>query len=94
MTSAQRGSACDLDQIKRPACRRAEHGRPAGAEEFWAISLASRDEADTGRLDGGKRRDLAMPILDLGDEVSARMAFKESYIRIVAQARAARQPVT
>jgi hypothetical protein len=35
-----------------------------------------------------------MPILDLGDEVSARMAFKESYIRIVAQARAARQPVT
>jgi hypothetical protein len=36
-----------LIQVKRPACRRAEHGRPASAEEFWVISLTSRDEVDT-----------------------------------------------
>ncbi|MBY0241831.1 MAG: hypothetical protein K2X55_21215 [Burkholderiaceae bacterium] len=73
-------------------CRNMD-GRP-GAEEAWAIALTSRDEADSvvWTAECAEAFRIAKPILDLGDEVGARMAFKESYIRIVAQARAVRRP--
>lgn len=73
-------------------CRNMD-GRP-GAEEAWAIALTSRDEADSvvWTAECAEAFQLARPILDLGDEVGARMAFKESYIRIVAAARAMRRP--
>lgn len=35
---------------------------------------------------------LAKPVMALGDEVGARMAFKEAYVRLVAAARAERRP--
>ena len=68
-------------------------GRP-GAEEAWAIALSSRDEADTvvWTLECAEAFALCKPVLDMGDEVGARMAFKEAYTRITASARAAGRP--
>ena len=68
-------------------------GRP-GPEEAWAIALTSRDEADTvvWTAEIAEAFVLCQPVLSMGDEVGARMAFKESYVRIVAAARAARCP--
>lgn len=69
-------------------------GRP-GAEEAWAISLGSRDESDTvvWTAECAEAFACASPILALGDEVGARMAFREAYLRLVAQARAEGRPV-
>ncbi|MGK5049506.1 hypothetical protein ACQ4WP_26960 [Janthinobacterium sp. GB4P2] len=81
-----------IEQIEASALN---DGRP-GAEEAWAIALTSRDESDTvvWTAECAEAFALAGPILALGDEVGARMAFKEAYIRIVAQARAERRPAT
>jgi hypothetical protein len=68
-------------------------GRP-GVEEAWAIALTSRDEADTGiwTAEAAEAFALCRPVLDGGDEVGARMAFKDAYLRLVAAARAASKP--
>ncbi|MGY8524951.1 hypothetical protein [Paracidovorax citrulli] len=73
---------------------RLDDGRP-GAEEAWALALRSEDEHQTVVLTPEiiEAMTIARPVLDAGDEVGARMAFKESYGRIVSQARATRQPV-
>ncbi|WP_295991633.1 hypothetical protein [Rugamonas sp.] len=70
-------------------------GRP-GAEEAWAIALRSRNEADTvvWTVECAEAFALASPILALGDEVGARMAFKEAYTRKVAEARAECRPAS
>lgn len=64
-------------------------GRP-GAEEAWAISLTSRDEAETvvWTQEAAQAFSICMPVLDSGDEVGARMAFKEAYQRLVSASRA------
>lgn len=79
-----------IEQIEASALN---DGRP-GAEEAWAIALTSRDEADTvvWTVECAEAFALCRPILALGDEVGARMAFKEAYARIVAAVRAARRP--
>lgn len=68
-------------------------GRP-GAEEAWAIALASRDEADTvvWTAEIAEAFGVCATILNSGDEVGARMAFKEAYTRLVTAARGARKP--
>jgi hypothetical protein len=68
-------------------------GRP-GAEEAWAIAITSCSEADTvvWTAECAEAFALCQPVLALGDEVGARMAFKEAYIRIVTQARAEQRP--
>jgi hypothetical protein len=68
-------------------------GRP-GVEEAWAVALTSRDESDTvvWTADIAEAFSLCRPVLDMGDEVGARMAFKESYGRIVSRARNERRP--
>lgn len=68
-------------------------GRP-GAEEAWAIALTSRDEADTvvWTTEIAEAFALCQPVLSLGDEVGARMAFKENYTRIVLNARGVHKP--
>jgi hypothetical protein len=73
----------------------ATDGRP-GAEEAWAIALRSRDEADTvvWTREIAQAIGIARPILDLGDEVGARMAFREAYGRLVDEARKARAPAS
>jgi hypothetical protein len=69
-------------------------GRP-GAEEAWAIAILSQDEADTvvWTDEAAEAFAICQPVLSMGDEVGARMAFKESYLRIVARARSERRPV-
>ena len=70
-------------------------GRP-GAEEAWGmIAHALTDESDTVvwteemALSAGVASDL----IELGDKVGARMAFRENYERLVRQAREAKHPI-
>lgn len=68
-------------------------GRP-GPEEAWAVSLRCADEAATvvWTDEMAQAWGIALPIFQRGDEVGARMAFKESYTRLVEDARKARRP--
>lgn len=72
--------------------RAADDGRP-GAEEAWAIALRGADERATvvWTDEAAKAWAIARPVFDQGDEVGARMAFKESYARLVDEARRARR---
>lgn len=81
-----------IEQIERAA---KNDGRP-GAEEAWAISLAARDERDTvvWTHECAQAWGAAAQIMEMGDEVGARMAFKETYTRLVAEARARREPAS
>lgn len=65
------------------------------ADEAWATALLSRDEAETvvWTLETAQAFATCRTVLDLGDEVGARMAFKGAYDRLVARARHERQPV-
>lgn len=71
-----------------------DDGRP-GADEAWAIALTSRDEAETvvWTQEIAAAFDVCRPVLDAGDEVGARMAFKDAYNRLVTEARREGQPV-
>lgn len=66
-----------------------------GPEEAWALALTSRDEADTvvWTDEIAQAWRTASVVYGQGDEVGARMAFKEAYARLVAEARAARRPL-
>jgi hypothetical protein len=69
-------------------------GRP-DENEAWALALNSRDEAETvvWTVECARAFALCSPVLVAGDEVGARMAFKDAYSRLVAEARAANVPV-
>ncbi|MDR0250682.1 MAG: hypothetical protein LBI35_05160 [Burkholderiales bacterium] len=69
-------------------------GRPT-VEEAWAIAIAGQDEMATVVMsdDIAAALGICRPILDAGDEVGARMAFKEAYTRLVREARAGQKPV-
>lgn len=58
-----------------------------GAEEAWA--LMSRPEDDTVIIteEMGEAMQVAGPLLKDGDRIAARMAFKDAYTRIIANAR-------
>lgn len=75
-----------IEQIERAA---KADGRP-GPEEAWAISLTARSEDDTvvWTTECAQAWGAAKPVMDMGDEVGARMAFREAYTRLVAEARA------
>jgi hypothetical protein len=68
-------------------------GRPE-VNEAWAISLRSRDERDTvvWTQECAEAFSAATPVLQMGDEIGARMAFKDAYTRIVETNRAAGVP--
>ncbi len=68
--------------------------RPAD-DEAWAIALTSRDEAATvvWTAETAEAFSACRPVLDTGDEIGARMAFKAAYKRLVETARADRRPV-
>lgn len=82
------------DVIAQISSAAADDGRP-GPEESWATVFRASDEAativwtDEMSLAFGTAR----PLLLAGDEIAARMAFKESYSRLVAAAREQRTPV-
>lgn len=79
------------DLIAQIEARAGDDGRP-GAEEAWALSLAARDEADTvvWTAEMAAAWTVARGVFDLGDEVGARMAFREAYTRLVEEARRGR----
>lgn len=72
----------------------ADDGR-LGPEEAWALALRAGDEAETvvWTPEICKALEAARPVLVRGDEVGARMAFREAYTRLVGAARADMVPV-
>lgn len=80
-----------IEQIQRAE---KDDGRP-GPEEAWALSLAAMDENDTvvWTRECAQAWGACRPVMNLGDEVGARMAFREAYTRLVADARSNRDPV-
>lgn len=82
------------DIFRHLTATQADDGRP-GADEAWGIlSRIINDERETGVLSEEIREawGICQPVLDLGDEVGARMTFRESYTRLVEQARQRRAP--
>lgn len=81
------------DVIAKIDAAAADDGRP-GAEEAWAIAVRGTDEAATivWTDEMAAAWGIAKPVHDAGDEVGARMAFREAYTRLVADARRARRP--
>lgn len=67
----------------------ASDGRP-GVEQAWAIAVMATDESETVAWTPEIAESLreVQPLLDAGDPVAARMAFKEIYQRRVDQTRA------
>lgn len=70
-----------------------DDGRP-GEDEAWAIALPARDEfvSVVWTQEIAHAWTAARPVLDLGDEVGARMAFRQTYSRLVGEARASARP--
>lgn len=68
-------------------------GRPA-ADEAWAIAVTAFDETETvvWTEEMAVAFGIAKPILDNGDDIGARMAFRAAYERRVADARAEKRP--
>jgi len=64
-------------------------GRPS-ADEAWALALNALDESETVVWTDEAREafSVARPVLEGGDKVGARMAFKAAYERIISNARA------
>jgi hypothetical protein len=89
---AQRGRFAPLpaDVIAQVEGHASRDTRP-GPEEAWSIALQARDEDKTlvWTDEIAQAWGIAGEVRRLGDEVGARMAFKESYARLVAEARAA-----
>lgn len=80
-----------LGQIERSA---ADDGRPNDGEA-WATALRAADESATvvWTAETAEAWGICRPVLDVGDEVGARMAFKSAYNRLVAASRDRREPV-
>lgn len=59
-----------------------------GADEAWAIALASFDERETvvWTQQIAEAKAIAQDVFNAGDEIGARMAFKDAYNRIIASA--------
>jgi hypothetical protein len=60
-----------------------------GADEAWAVY--PQNEADSAVLTDeiSEAMHIALPLLNMGDKIGARMAFKEAYVRIVTANKAA-----
>lgn len=71
---------------------RLDDGRP-GPEEAWA--MIPRDEAQSvvWTEEMAQAWGIAQPLLDEGDQVAARMAFSETYRKLIQNARDAGEPV-
>lgn len=72
----------------------ADDGRP-GAEEAWAMCSRAADESETvvWTAEMSEAYAVAQPLMQEGDQIGGRMAFKEAYGRMVDDARRARRPV-
>lgn len=70
---------------------RLDDGRP-GADEAWASVPHSEEQTVVWTNEMIASWSVAEPLLCLGDEVAARMAFKQAYDRAVSEARTERKP--
>lgn len=71
---------------------RIDDGRP-GVEEAWAMLPRDEDATVVWTQEMSEAAALANPLIEEGELVAARMAFKEAYLRLIAEAREARRPV-
>lgn len=69
-----------------------QDGRP-GPEEAWGMIPKSESETAVWTSEMAEASAASQPLLDDGDKIAARMAFKERYVQLVAAARAAGAPV-
>lgn len=92
----QRGRFAPLpaDLIAQIEGHAADDGRP-GSDEAWATALKARDEfaSVVWTHETAQAWDIARQVLALGDEVGARMAFRDVYTRLVDEARRHRRPI-
>jgi hypothetical protein len=70
---------------------RLDDGR-LGAEEAWAMLPKSEAESVVWSSEMAEASRISQPLLDDGDRIGARMAFKQAYDRLVAAARDAGRP--
>lgn len=70
---------------------RIDDGRP-GAEEAWAVLPFDEATSVVWTQEMSTAFWIAQPLIDQGEKVAARMAFKEAYLRLVAEAREQRTP--
>ncbi|WP_198116908.1 hypothetical protein [Massilia rhizosphaerae] len=72
-----------------------QDGRP-DENEAWAVALTSQDERETvvWTSEMAEAFTVARPLLTTGDEIGARMAFKDAYKRLMNEARALNRPVS
>ncbi len=75
------------------ATLQASDGRP-GPEEAWGMIPKSESETAVWTEEMCYASAASQPLLNDGDKIAARMAFKERYAQLVAEARAAGTPVT
>jgi hypothetical protein len=71
---------------------RLDDGRP-GPEEAWAMLPKTEADSVVWSDEMAEALRVAQPLLDEGDKVAARMAFKEAYTRLIAARRDAGVPV-
>lgn len=71
---------------------RLEDGRP-GPEEAWAMMPQNEAQTVVWSDEMSRAWSVAASLMAAGDEVAARMAFRESYVRELAEARAQHRPV-
>lgn len=67
--------------------QRLPDGRP-GVEEAWALCPKSESDSVVWTEEMSQAFGVARPLLLSGDEIAARMAFRESYSKILTEARA------
>lgn len=67
-------------------------GHP-GPDEAWAMCPATEADSVVWTEQMSRAFFVAQPLLDRGDRIGARMAFKDAYAREVEQARLARAPI-
>lgn len=72
--------------------QRLDDGRP-GVEEAWAMLPKSEDQSVVWCDEMAKAFGVAVPLMDAGDMVGARMAFKEAYTAQLQRARTDGVPV-
>lgn len=70
---------------------RIDDGRP-GPEEAWAMLPRDEERTVVWTEEMIEAWGVALPLLSEGDEIAARMAFRESYSRRLTEARSSRKP--
>lgn len=81
-----------VDIIERIPGAGADDGRP-GVEEAWALCPKDEDSSCVWTDEMAEAFGVARPMLRAGDQVAARMAFKEVYPRLLESARLDGEPV-